>query len=513
MPRAILSVHDKSGITELAASLVELGLEVVSTGGTQAAITAAGIAVTAVSSVTGLPEMLDGRVKTLHPMIHGGLLGRPELPAHAAEMATHGIEPVRLSALNLYPFEATVGREGVTLDEAVEQIDIGGPAMIRAAAKNFANVVVLTDPADYAAAIVRLQDGSDDLAWRRSLAAKAYQHVSTYDALVAAYLRDEPTSLPLELTVPVRRAAPDLRYGENPHQAAAAYRIVHPGDARFSILDSEQLGGKTLSYNNLLDADAAAAVVRSFAGPAASVIKHTIPCGVATAVDAATAVDGAIAADPVSAFGGIVAVNRPVDAATAASLAGTFFEVILAPSFETEALGTLRRKTQLRLLAHPGLAAVDRTASLDIRSISGGLLIQAADGGGEPPSKWAVVSATPPTDEQVADLAFAWTVVRHAKSNAVALASRGALVGLGCGQPNRVDSVRHAVGRAAGRAVGSVLASDAFFPFADGVQEAIAAGVRAVVQPGGSVRDAEVIAAADAAGIAMVFTGERHFRH
>ena len=513
MPRALLSVYDKTGIVELAGQLDSLGYELVSTGGTHAALTGAGLPVRSVGEVTGFPEILDGRVKTLHPAIHGGLLGRVELPDHRETMASHGIVPIDLLACNLYPFEATVATPDISFDDAVEQIDIGGPAMIRAAAKNQRNVVVLTDPRDYQRAFDRLATGSADVAWRRSLSAAAFRHVSYYDSLVARYLDGDTSPFPDELTVSARATELDLRYGENPHQSARAYRTPTVGRVDFSVLDAEKLGGKALSYNNVLDTDAAAAVVRSFVGPACVVVKHIIPCGVAIGSDAATATARAIASDPVSAFGGIVAVNRPVDEATADVLLKTFFEVVLAPAFTEAAIERLRAKTQLRLLAHPMVGTVSSGGGMSIRTIAGGLLAQRADARSTTPDGWTVVTTARPTAADIDDLGFAWNVVSHAKSNAIALAVDGQLVGLGCGQPNRLDAVRHAVERAGDRAGGAVLASDAFFPFADGVEAAVRAGVRAIVQPGGSVRDAEVVAAANAADIAMLFTGERHFRH
>ena len=513
MPRALLSVYDKTGVVELAGQLQSLGYELVSTGGTHAVLSAAGLSVRSISEITGFPEMLDGRVKTLHPAIHGGLLGRVELPDHRETMASHGIVAIDLLACNLYPFEATVADPDVPFDDAVEQIDIGGPAMIRAAAKNHRNVLVLTDPRSYALAIERLVGGSADHAWRRSLSAAAFRHVSSYDALIAHYLDDGVSPFPDELIVAARATDLDLRYGENPHQPARAYRFPSIGPKTFSVLDAEKLGGKALSYNNVLDTDAAAAVVRSFTEPACVVVKHTIPCGVAIAADIATATGRAIASDPVSAFGGIVAVNRPVDEATAEVLLKTFFEVVVAPAFAKEALERLRGKTQLRLLAHPMVCTVSSGEGVNVRPVAGGLLAQQADALLTTPDRWTVVTTVRPTAGDNADLWFAWNVVSHEKSNAIALAVDGQLVGLGGGQPNRLDAVRHAVERAGERASGSVLASDAFFPFADGVEAAARAGVRAIVQPGGSIRDDEVIAAADAASIPMLFTGERHFRH
>ena len=513
MPRALLSVYDKTGIVELAGRLHELGYALVSTGGTHAVIEGAGIPVRSATDVTGFPEILDGRVKTLHPAIHGGLLGRVELLEHRETMAAHGIEPIEILVSNLYPFEMTVASPDVALEDAVEQIDIGGPAMIRAAAKNMANVVVLTHHRDYPDALQRLSIGTADPAWRRALAAAAFRHVSSYDALVARYLDAKLTAFPDELTISGRAVELDLRYGENPHQAARAYLTPSIGRRRFSVLAADKLNGKALSYNNVIDVDAAARVVRSFAEPACVVVKHTIPCGVAIAADVSTASARAIASDPVSAFGGIVAVNRPIDDATAEVLVKTFFEVILAPSYAATAIDRLRAKSQLRLLAHAGLDVARSDGEIAYRPVAGGILAQQVDAIAATPASWSVVTRAQPSEAMLNDLWFAWNVVGHAASNAIVLAHEGQLVGLGCGQPNRLDAVRHAVERAGPRAAGVVLASDAFFPFADGVEAAARAGIRAIVQPGGSVRDAEVIGAADAAGMTMLFTGERHFRH
>ena len=515
MPRrALLSVYDKTGIAELGRGLVDLGYEVVSTGGTLATLEAAGVPVTAVSDVTGFPEILDGRVKTLHPRIHGGLLARRDDPAHMSALGTHQISPIDVVAANLYPFAETVARQDVALADALEQIDIGGPAMIRAAAKNFPGVVVLTDPADYTSVLDDLQDGKLSAERRRALAAKAFAHTAAYDAVVAEYLRDSE-EWPHEVAF-AGRLVRTLRYGENPQQRAAAYRRLRAGEPVQGVLEAGQLAGKELSFNNLLDADAAWNAVQGFTEPAVAIVKHTIPCGLSERNDLATAFDEALRGDQVSAFGGIVALNRHVDGETARRMAEIFFEVVVAPGFDDETIETLGKRKSLRLLRMPvpSASALDGTGpSWDLRPIAGGLLVQTADCAAADPPSWRVVTAREPDAREMDDLAFAWHAVRHVKSNAIVLARDRALTGVGSGQPNRLESVRIAVDKAGDRVVGSVLASDAFFPFPDGLEAAIAAGVTAAIQPGGSVRDDAVIAAADRAGVAMVFTGTRHFRH
>ena len=512
--RALLSVYDKTGIAELGRGLVDLGYEIVSTGGTLAALEAAGVPVTAVSDVTAFPEILDGRVKTLHPHIHGGLLARRDDPAHMSALEAHQIIPIDVVAANLYPFAETVARQDVSLGDALEQIDIGGPAMIRAAAKNFAGVVVLTDPADYTSALDDLRDGRLSGERKRALAAKAFAHTAAYDAVVTEYLRD-PQEWPQEITF-AGRLSRSLRYGENPQQRAAAYRRLRAGEPVMGVLEAEQLAGKELSFNNLLDADAAWNAARGFTLPAVAIVKHTIPCGLAERDDLATAFDEALRGDPVSAFGGIVALNRPVDGETAQRIAEIFFEVVVAPGFDDETIETMGKRKSLRLLRMPLPSASDlrgNVTSWDLRPIAGGLLVQTDDCAPADPSSWQVVTAREPNAQEMDDLAFAWHAVRHVKSNAIVLARNRALTGVGSGQPNRLESVRIAVDKAGEGAAGSVLASDAFFPFPDGLETAIAAGVTAAIQPGGSVRDEAVIAAANRAGLAMVFTGTRHFRH
>ncbi len=509
--RALLSVYDKTGIVELGRGLADLGYEIISTGGTLAALREAGVPVTSVSEVTGFPEILDGRVKTLHPHVHGGLLARRGDAAHMATLDERGIAPIDVVAVNLYPFAATVARDDVALADALENIDIGGPSMIRAAAKNFPGVVVLTDPADFASVLADMRAGDVSLERRRELAAKAFAHTAAYDSIVAEYLRGE--DWPRQFAV-AGELAQVLRYGENPRQRGAAYRRPRAGKPATGVLDAEQLAGKELSFNNLLDADAAWSAVQGFANPAVSIVKHTIPCGLAQRDALTDAFTEALAGDPVSAFGGIVALNRPVDGETARRMAEIFFEVVIAPGFADEALDRLGRKKALRLLRMPVGSVNSRPeGDWDVRPIAGGLLVQTPDTEADVPATWRVVTERAPDEREYADLLMAWHAVRHVKSNAIVLARDGAVIGVGSGQPNRVESVRIAVAKASARSAGSVLASDAFFPFADGVETAIAAGVTAVVQPGGSVRDEEVIAAANRSNVAMLFTGTRHFRH
>lgn len=509
--RAVLSVYDKSDLEPFARGLAELGYELVSTGGTHAFLAERTIPVRGISDITGFPEILDGRVKTLHPAIHAGLLARRELPEHRAVLADHDIRPIEVLAVNLYPFEQTVANPECTLIDALEQIDIGGPTMIRAAAKNFPNVLVATNPNQYEAILTALRSGdvSDEL--RRSLAAAAFQHVSTYDALVAEYLRGDSAALPAELTIPARRAL-SLRYGENPHQFAAGYVRPSTTSTSAGILSATQLQGKELSYNNILDADAALRAIKGFAEPACAIIKHANPCGMAVRASLSDAFAVALEADSVSAFGGIVALNGVVDAETAKRIANIFFEVVIAPEFSDEARSILGAKQRLRLLEVPAEGWVIRPET-EIRSISGGMLVQTIDFAFDDAADWSIATAASPSPSMYADLGFAWHACRFVKSNAIVLARDQALVGVGPGQPNRVDSVTIAVRRAGERAAGAVLASDAFFPFADGVEVAINSGVSAIIQPGGSIRDSEVIAACDNAGIPMVFTGVRHFLH
>ena len=508
--RALISVYDKTGVVEFARRIADAGYELVSTGGTHRTLAAeGGLAVRQVAEVTGSPEILEGRVKTLHPAIHGGLLARRDSPEQMQELAAHGIGAIDLVAVNLYPFVATVARPGVTLDDALENIDIGGPTMLRAAAKNFPSVAVVVDPADYDWVADKLAgDGltPDD---RRGLAAKAFRHVSEYDAAVTAYLDAVPgaeDALPPRLSITLDKVV-RLRYGENPHQAGALYAPA--GAPLGGLAGAAQLHGRELSYNNLMDADAAWRTVSDFAEPTVAVVKHNNPCGLASRDRIAEAYRLAYEGDTVSAFGGIVGFNRVVDAAAASAMEPVFYEVVIAPGYDADALEILRAKPNLRILSAGAAAG----AALDVRPIAGGILVQAADDIAENPADWRTVTRREPSAAEGQDLAFAWKAAKQIKSNAIVFARDRALVGMGAGQPNRVVSVHLSQRIAGGKARGAVLASDAFFPFADNIELAAEAGIAAIVQPGGSVRDAEVIAAADRAGLAMVFTGVRHFRH
>ena len=502
MPRALLSVHDKTGIVDLASALHGLGWSLLSSGGTAKAIADAGIPVTDVATVSGLPAILDHRVVTLHPRIHGGILADRSKQSHLDEMAAHGIEPIDLVVVNLYPFASSPG---------VDLIDVGGPAMVRAAAKNFAHVGVVVDTADYPAVVEMISEGSWGVDARRLLAQKAFRITSAYDAAIASWLADEnprriDATLPPILTIVAERAEV-LRYGENPHQQAALYRL--PGSE--SWWDSAtQLNGKEMSYLNVLDTEAAWQLVSRFDRPAAVVVKHANPCGVAVAPTVAQAYEAAHAADPVSAFGGIVAVNGEVDAATAGAISEVFTEVVVAPSFSAEALDILCAKPNLRLIE---AVAPYHSMGVNVRSVDGGLLVQTNDENDEPLDDFTVASARVPTAEEWTSLLLAWQTCAATWSNAIVLANGDTVVGIGGGQPNRVDAARIAITRAGERARGSVAASDAFFPFRDSVDELARAGVTAIIQPGGSVRDDESIAAANEHGIAMVLTGTRHFRH
>ena len=501
MPTALLSVYDKAGIVELGRGLHELGWRLVSSGGTAGALAAAGLPVTDVAELTGLPAILGHRVVTLHPKVHGGILADLDDPGHRRELEEHGIEPISLVVVNLYPFAD---------DPGVELIDIGGPAMVRAAAKNHAHVGVVVDPVDYGPVLDELRgEGRLSGDTRRRLARDAFARTAAYDAAIVAWLDDTKAAdegpLPPSLTLRLERVQ-DLRYGENPHQVAARYRER----GRSGWWDSaQQHGGKALSYLNLYDAEAAWRLVHRFAEPACVIVKHANPCGVAVADDIATAYERAHACDPVSAFGGIVAVNRPMPLAAATALAPVFTEVVVAPGYEDEALATLVAKPNLRVLT----ASAPGALTIDLRPVDGGLLVQTPDPVSIDRDSWWVVTAAEPTPAQWDDLQFAWTVCAAVSSNAIVYARDRQALGIGAGQQNRVDSARIAADRAGDRVAGGVCASDAFFPFRDGIDAAAAAGITAVIQPGGSVRDAEVIAAADELGLAMVFTGERHFRH
>lgn len=547
--RALISVYDKTGLADLALGLADAGVEIVSTGSTAARIAELGVAVTPVSEVTGFPECLDGRVKTLHPHVHAGILADLRNPDHRRQLAELGVDPFDLVIVNLYPFRETVAAIAANADgerasdaaaeQIIEQIDIGGPAMVRAAAKNHANVATIVDPADYPAVLAAAHHGFDLVA-RRRLAAKAFAHTAAYDVAVASWFGHELTAeqegeWPPFVGLALERAE-ILRYGENPHQHAALYVDVNapghqgaePGAVRSAaaagdgaaakapapsgIAFAEQLHGKPMSYNNYVDADAAYRSVYDFTEPAVAIIKHTNPCGIAVGADVAEAHRKAHACDSVSAYGGVIAVNRPVSAAMAEQVAKIFTEVIIAPSYEDGAREMLMQRPSVRLLT----AGPRANAGVELRPISGGVLAQSADAlsaQGDDPSQWRLVAGEAVDEATLSDLAFAWRATRSVKSNAILLAANGATVGIGMGQVNRVDSARLAVSRAGERAAGSAAASDAFFPFADGLEVLIEAGVRAVVQPGGSVRDEDVIAAAKHAGLTMYLTGVRHFYH
>ncbi len=503
--RALLSVTDKTGLVDFARGLAEAGVEILSTGGTAAVLREAGLAVKDVSEHTGFPEMLDGRVKTLHPMIHGGLLYRRDLPAHEEQAAAHGIAPIDLVVVNLYAFEQTVARDGVTREEAIENIDIGGPSMLRSAAKNHAAVTVVCDPADYGEVLreMRANGGATSVALRERLAAKVFDQTARYDRAIATYLQGGAAgdgsyrcNLPLAST---------LRYGENPHQAAELY-------GRFAD-HLEQLHGKELSYNNILDITAATDLIAEFDEPTVAILKHTNPCGVGSDGDLLAAWDKAFATDRQAPFGGIIICNRTLTPPLAGAIAEIFSEVIIAPGFEPDALDILRRKKNLRLMKMRGLPSPQPR---DVRSVVGGMLVQDHDAKSDDQAGSKVVTRRAPTPDEKRAMEFGWKVVKHVKSNAIVFAGPDRTLGIGAGQMSRVDSVRIAVwkaGEAGLSLVGSAVASDAFFPFPDGLVSAAAAGATAAIQPGGSVRDEEVIKAADERGLAMVFTGKRHFRH
>jgi phosphoribosylaminoimidazolecarboxamide formyltransferase/IMP cyclohydrolase len=514
---ALISCFDKTGVPELALALAARGVRIVSTGSTAATIRATGVDVVEVADLTGFPECLGGRVKTLHPRVHAGILADRGDADHVAQLAELGVDPIDLVVVNLYPFEQTVA-SGAADAEIVEMIDVGGPTMLRAAAKNHGSVGVVVDPSDHARVLADLEaHGGLSLALRRELASTAFRHTAAYDAAIASWFaqRDEasatgPSDAPLPpafLGLPLDRVA-GLRYGENPHQAAGLFRL--PG-ARRGVAGARQLGGKELSFNNLLDTHAAWSLVAEFDDPAVVIIKHTNPSGVAVAPTLLEAYERALAGDPVSAFGGIVALNRPVDGATARAITGVFTEVVVAPGYDAEAREVLATKANLRVLEHADAARPG--PEWQIRSIDGGVLVQTTDAGAEPWDEWRTVSARPLDASLEADLRLAWIVAKHASSNAIVAARDRQIVGVGAGQMSRVDSVRLAVERAGGRQEGAVAASDAFFPFRDAVDALAGAGIVAIVQPGGSMRDEEVIAAADEHGIAMVLTGRRHFRH
>jgi phosphoribosylaminoimidazolecarboxamide formyltransferase/IMP cyclohydrolase len=505
--RALISVSDKTGILDFARELTRFNVEIISTGGTAKTLRDASINVRDISDVTGFPEMMDGRVKTLHPRVHGGLLAIRDNPEHVAALEQHGIQPIDLVVVNLYPFAETIKRVGVTREEAIEQIDIGGPAMIRSAAKNARDVAVVVSSEQYTQVIEELNqnDGALSLATRTTLAQKAFEHTAQYDIMVSSYLAASGDTLPDRLTWTMNKIA-DLRYGENPHQRAALYQTFTSG----GIANAEVLSGKEMSFNNYVDAEAAWQLVCDFEQTACAIIKHTNPAGVGLGETGADAYRKALATDPVSAFGGIVAFNRTVDAAAAEEVTKIFTEVVIAPDYEAAALEVLRAKKNLRVIR---MSAAEHPTGVELKQIGGGVLVQTRDDHKLDPAELNVVTTRKPTDEEIRALQFAWIVCKHTKSNAIVYAHADQTVGVGAGQMSRVDSVKIGAMRAQLPVAGSVLASDAFFPFRDGIDEAARHGITAVIQPGGSVRDEEVIAAANEHGLAMVFTGVRHFKH
>ncbi|MFV0558536.1 MAG: bifunctional phosphoribosylaminoimidazolecarboxamide formyltransferase/IMP cyclohydrolase [Enterococcus sp.] len=511
--RALISVSDKTGIVAFAKALVEVGFELISTGGTKEALTKAGLETIGIEEVTDFPEMMDGRVKTLHPKIHGGLLGRRDLLTHVNAMKEHQIQPIDLVVVNLYPFKETILKEGVSETEAIENIDIGGPSMLRSAAKNHEFVTVVVDPSDYDLVLTELQEQKTTmLETRKRLAAKVFRHTAAYDALIAEYLTNlvaEPTPEKLTMTYELKQT---LRYGENAHQDAAFYQSALP--AGYSIAQAKQLHGKELSYNNIKDADAAIRIAREFEQPTVVALKHMNPCGIGTDQTIATAFAAAYDADPVSIFGGVIVLNREVDLATAEKMSKIFLEIIIAPSFAAEALEVLTKKKNIRLLAL-SFAQKNEADETEKVSVLGGLLVQNQDVLVEEMSNWEVVTKRQPTKDERLALDFAFKAVKHVKSNAIVLANKTQTVGIGAGQMNRVGSVKIAIeqAEAAGKIQGAVLASDAFFPMDDSVEYAAKHGIQAIIQPGGSIKDPDSIAMADKYGIAMVFTGVRHFRH
>jgi phosphoribosylaminoimidazolecarboxamide formyltransferase/IMP cyclohydrolase len=517
LKRALLSVSDKAGLVEFARGLTALGISLLSTGGTAKLLRDNGISVTEVSDHTGFPEMLDGRVKTLHPKIHGGLLARRDVPAHVSALKDAGIAPLDLVVVNLYPFSETVARAGCTLEEAIENIDIGGPAMVRSAAKNYAHVAVVTDPADYAGVLAELRTANGALAetTRFKLAQKAFSHTAAYDGAISNYLTaltadGARTAFPERLNLNFRLTQ-SLRYGENPHQSAAFYKDLNPAPG--SLAHYAQLQGKELSYNNIADADAAWECVKSFEKAACVIIKHANPCGAAIAASLLEAYGLAFATDATSAFGGIIAFNRELDAATAAAVAEQFVEVLIAPQVSAAARAVLAKKQNVRVLEVPLAAGAN---AFELKRVGGGLLVQTPDDFNIAPNDFKVVTRVKPTAQQQEDLLFAWRVAKYVKSNAIVFCGGGRTLGVGAGQMSRVDSARIAAIKAQHANLslaGSVVASDAFFPFRDGLDVVAEAGAIAVIQPGGSMRDQEVIAAADERGMAMVFTAHRHFRH
>lgn len=511
--RAIISVFEKEGIADFARQLDDMGVEILSTGGTAQLLSDAGIRVRGISDVTGFPECLGGRVKTLHPKIHGGILGRRDDPGHQKEMKDLGIAPIDLVVINLYPFRKTVLTPGVRLETCIENIDIGGPAMLRSASKNFAHVTVLTDPADYAQVLAEIRaEGDTRYETRLRLAKKAFELTSEYDSLIASYLWQQvPAEPPPERLTLAFQKVQDLRYGENPHQKAVFYRNAIP--VRGGISEARQVNGKDLSYNNIADADAAISIVKEFEAPVMVAIKHANPCGVALGSSVHDAWRRCYEADPVSIYGGVIATNREIDAETAIDMSAVFLEVVVAPSYTHEALNILTQKKNLRLLSLPHITERIPPADREYKRVIGGLLIQDHDTTGIDWDQARVVTRAKPDDALRPDMEFAMLVVKHVRSNAIVLAKNLQTLGIGPGQPNRITSTQIAVRMAGEKARGAILASDAFFPFSDSIEAAAEAGVSVVIQPGGAIRDAEVIAACDAHGIAMIHTGLRHFLH
>ncbi len=526
--RALISVSDKTGIVDLARSLHALGVQLLSTGGTAKLLAEEGLPVTEVAEVTGFPEMLDGRVKTLHPKVHGGLLARRDLPAHMAALKEHGIATIDILVVNLYPFEATVAKPGCTLADAIENIDIGGPAMVRSAAKNWRDVAVLTDASQYAGVVEELKAGGLTLKTRFALSVAAFNRISNYDAAISDYLSaiefDETAEVPRRSAYPAQANGrfvklQDLRYGENPHQTAAFYRDLYPAPG--SLVTAKQLQGKELSYNNIADADAAWECVKSFEQPACVIVKHANPCGVAVGSGPLQAYQKAFQTDPTSAFGGIIALNRPLDGAAADAISKQFVEVLMAPGYSPEALAVFKAKANVRVLQIElppgGPTAWDQGLNLsDVKRVGSGLLIQSADNHVLQRADLKVVTTLQPTPQQIDDLMFAWKVAKFVKSNAIVFCKDGMTMGVGAGQMSRLDSARIAsikAGHAKLSLQGTAVASDAFFPFRDGLDVVVDAGASCVIQPGGSMRDQEVIDAANERGVVMVFSGVRHFRH
>jgi phosphoribosylaminoimidazolecarboxamide formyltransferase/IMP cyclohydrolase len=508
--RAIISVSNKSGVVDFARGLKDLGIDIFSTGGTKKSLEAAGVKIHSVSELTGFPEILDGRVKTLHPAVHGGILARRDLPQHLSELTQNRIELIDMVVVNLYPFVETVSKPGVSLDAALENIDIGGPSMLRSAAKNFPSVLVVVDPGDYDTILQNLRQGNIDSEYRKRLAQKAFQHVALYDTAIAQYLNEE--SFPEEITIALKKSR-NLRYGENPHQQAAFYLEQNVKQRQDGLASLEQLSGPEISFNNLLDLDAALNALSDFTSPTIAIMKHTNSCGLASHDDLAEAYRRALTGDPVAAFGGIVASNRIIDLATAQEVDKTHYDAVVAPEYQKEALELLSRKESLRLAKvtpyHPSSSELHH----DFRRVRGGFLAQMSDTLTASELIPRVVTRRQASETELSDLLFAWKAVKGIKSNAIVVAKDKTLLGMGAGQPSRVVSVELALKRAGDRAKDSVLASDAFFPFADGPELAIKHGVTAIIQPGGSVRDKEVIELADKYNVAMVFTGVRHFRH